>query len=1486
MFMVKKNTNYLCALVALFSSLAIYGVLASPPEYYDINTASELSNSTTLYGFEAEEIAGVEISIGDGLEARLSRSEHSGAPYVAEGDYSMVLSWQAAGTYELSIDYIRDLIPFANEHRLQLDCYIFNEGVIPQQLSLSHDRLGEFSNITGLKSNCWNTLTFRTETVSDEVANGKFTIRFTADAAGSLALDNFRNTSLRPKIYQASGHEKRCDLRWSNAQTTGFSRYNVYRASVGSDDFELIENNYVTAIIPAISDHVGENGVSYVYRVGALINGIEYLSDDWTVTSRAETDDEFLEAVQVATSGSYWINSNPRSGLSNNYQMSSVNIGASGFTLASLPVMVEREYITREAAARRVLTGVRFLSYQAERYQGFFAHILDSNTGQRIGGNYDVSENSFLVQGLLTVSSYFNGSSAEEVEIRQLADQIYRDIDWYWALRAEETDARRLWWGYNETDGWNITIGGYHESSGSYLHAIASPTHPIPAERWHDGWGSYRNGAKIYGHRHWFSSLERALFYDYMTLLTLDPNFSDNNGNYFNNARNVTLAHREYHIENPFGFPNYGENEWGQNAVVLNNTYFHNRPWTNDVGNISPYGVLGMLPYAPEVCLPAIRHMYDQHSEKIYNSLGFTFGYNIQEGWYNMNVSSIDAYMLTGVIENYRTGLIWQLYMNNRSIHDAMERIGMSQHAEAGLKLKLYHDPGSWTNEFPDLDSLVPIDEEVVPIPSKRWRNQEEDFCQRYEGHLMIHTGGVYTLSLDLKRAAVLSINGEVVIDESSFHASLRTVTVELDLPAGSHEFQLDYFNKYHWGSSELKLHYQGPDSADEMQRIPVTAFRQPSWQNSAPQWNGANVSMARVGESFSVELLATDADGDKMTISSHDLPSWLELIDRGDGQCELIGTASADDVGDLQIDLLADDGSEQSSKSFSLQILPLVDRDPAIIQLAEASPGTVFEGETTSLSALAVDPDGDAISYHWEMVSGVGEVHFPNGSEGAEVLASFSKQGDYVMEMSASSNGKTVRTRCVVEVIDHDVDLYYDFNGSQPGFGIDETNLFEVSLLEDTWTTDINGLTGHVKPGNYDHLYFVLEGSGSNTFNFNNYGQIKLSGITTDRKEGSNASIGRLQKTSGGEESILWSEGASFTCNIETGLWWNLTTIGDFDKLGPAALTLGDSHVKINGRVSVREGDLKVRSVTTVGETSHVFLYGTNLLLWDRIDDNGPVVLSIGTIGGSGSVAAYGDTDMDLSQLTFTTTGFDFRNSYAGDVLLLDGTFSSQLTAGSHSYFELEKTMGETSADQVKTIAGLPEIQLAGAMTASLLAGSDSLQAGDRFTLFSGELSGGFSQMNLPPLISWLAWNRDDFSSSGVLAVDWTEASDPYREWSDEHGLELGPDGDDDGSGVSNLAEYLFGGDPNNPHDNGKMQQVDVVDGVIEFTFFERINDPSVRYSFSQSSTLELDSWSEIKELSRSTGEIDGDFQEVTYRFAMDANESRLFIRVVAEIF
>ncbi|NOX17465.1 MAG: T9SS type A sorting domain-containing protein [Chlorobi bacterium] len=510
----------------------------------------------------------------------------------------------------------------------------------------------------------------------------------------TLYLDEIRMTDANendvdppdvPEILYAKGYSKHIDVKWNGNDEEDLAGYYIYKINDGSE--ELVGTADKDEIY--YSHFLGQFGITAEYAVSAFDqSGNESaLSATVSATTRELNDDEELDMLQEATFRYFWDYAHPVSGMSRERTGSGniVTSGGTGMGLMAIIVGIERGFVSRETGAARTLKIINFLK-NADRFHGAWSHWLDGETGKAIpfsqfddGG--DLVETAYLVSGLLTAREYFNKDNVSENEIRELATQLWEEVEWDWYRKSE--NGQVLYWHWSPNYGWqmNHQIRGFNEAMIVYLLAVASPTHSVPADLYHSGWagGGYENGKTFYGIKLDVGpDYGGPLFFVHYSFLGFDPrDKKDAYANYFTHAKNVALVHQKYAIENPQGFAGYDESNWGLTAsddpLV---GYTAHAPVYNDNGTITPTAALSSFPFVPEEAMKAFKSFYNNYGETLWGSFGFRDAFNPGLNWTAGDYLAIDQGPIIIMIENYRTRLIWNLFMSNPEIAPALAAIG------------------------------------------------------------------------------------------------------------------------------------------------------------------------------------------------------------------------------------------------------------------------------------------------------------------------------------------------------------------------------------------------------------------------------------------------------------------------------------------------------------------------------------------------------------------------------------------------------------------------------------------------------------------------------------------------------------------------------------------------------------------------------------------------------------------------------------------
>ena len=404
------------------------------------------------------------------------------------------------------------------------------------------------------------------------------------------------------------------------------------------------------------------------------------------------SDDELLERVQRQTFRFFWEAAHPVSGLvpdrrpAGKWQSSDlVTTGGSGFALMALVVAVERGWISREQGLERAGAMLDVL-IRATCYHGALPHFLDGRTGVTIpfsrkddGG--DLVETSFLCMALLTARQYFDRDTPAEARVRNVMTWLWEEVEWDWYARGVQG---ALYWHWSPTNGWALEheIRGWNECLITYVLAAGAPRYPISHHIYHRG---FATGRDFINGRSW-SGIELPLgpafggplFFAHYSFCGLDPRgLEDRYASYWEqNVRHVRINHAHC-VTNPNHHRAYGEHCWGLTASDDPDGYGVHTP-DNDNGTIAPTAALASFPYAPAEALKALRHFLGTFGERIWRHHGFVDAFCPQRDWYADTHLAIDQGPIILMIENFRTGLLWKLFMSAPEVRTGLRRLGFS----------------------------------------------------------------------------------------------------------------------------------------------------------------------------------------------------------------------------------------------------------------------------------------------------------------------------------------------------------------------------------------------------------------------------------------------------------------------------------------------------------------------------------------------------------------------------------------------------------------------------------------------------------------------------------------------------------------------------------------------------------------------------------------------------------------------------------------
>ncbi len=412
------------------------------------------------------------------------------------------------------------------------------------------------------------------------------------------------------------------------------------------------------------------------------------------------SDDSLLTLVQYNTFQYFWDGAEPTSGLAcerihldgvyPQNDKSVVTTGGSGFGIMAILTGIERKFITREQGYQRLQHITDYLS-KADRFHGAWPHWIYGETGKvkpfgRKDNGGDIVETAYLMQGLLTARQYFANGNDQEKILSADIDKLWRGVEWKWFTRGQDV----LYWHWSPEYLWemNFQITGYNECLIAYILAVSSPTNAVDPAIYHKGWA--RNGAikgkhQMFGYplalnHNYAEKSGGPLFWAHYSYLGLDPHgLKDQYANYWEENKNQTLINREWCVQNPKKFAGYGEKCWGLTASYSINGYAAHLPDSaNDLGVISPTAALASFPYTPEYSMEAMKFFYFDLGKKIWGKYGFYDAFSIQKNWYPGQYLAIDQGPIVVMIENYRTGLLWKLFMSCPEVQNGLQKLGFS----------------------------------------------------------------------------------------------------------------------------------------------------------------------------------------------------------------------------------------------------------------------------------------------------------------------------------------------------------------------------------------------------------------------------------------------------------------------------------------------------------------------------------------------------------------------------------------------------------------------------------------------------------------------------------------------------------------------------------------------------------------------------------------------------------------------------------------
>lgn len=436
-----------------------------------------------------------------------------------------------------------------------------------------------------------------------------------------------------------------------------------------------------------------------VFLLASILGCTPQKTQDSTAEVSVLSEDSLMTLVQYQTFQYFWDNAEPISGMARErthmdgfYPLNDKDVvtsGGSGFGLMAIIVGIERGFITREQGAQRFEKILDFLE-KADRFHGVMPHWWNGRTGkvkpfsEKDDGG-DLVETSFLFQGLLTVREYLKTGNQREQSIAGRMDALWNEVEFDWHTKGNENV---LYWHWSPNFEWEMDfdVRGYNECLIMYVLAAASPTHAVNADVYHKGWAKngaikseekYLNIPTILDHYENDESSVGPLFWAHYSYLGLNPShLKDKYADYWKLNQNHAKIHYKHALSNPHNYKCYGEKCWGLTSSYSINGYNHHRP-DADRGVVSPTAALSSFPYTPKESMRFLRFLYEE-ADSLVGKYGPYDAFSIENNWYLPRYLAIDQGPIPVMIENYRSGLLWDLFMGAPEIQGGLEKLGFT----------------------------------------------------------------------------------------------------------------------------------------------------------------------------------------------------------------------------------------------------------------------------------------------------------------------------------------------------------------------------------------------------------------------------------------------------------------------------------------------------------------------------------------------------------------------------------------------------------------------------------------------------------------------------------------------------------------------------------------------------------------------------------------------------------------------------------------
>ncbi|MCR9013964.1 glucoamylase family protein [Aquiflexum gelatinilyticum] len=490
-------------------------------------------------------------------------------------------------------------------------------------------------------------------------------------------------------------YDSHIELQWPKIE--GANSYLIFARTEGSEFAQRAETSDTLLMDFWMNKEDGRKPIDY--KIEAVTNKGKKEIAQITTQTREMNEEELLDMVQFYTFRYFYYGAEPTSGMAperihidGEYPENDAHIvttGGTGFGIFGLIAGIERGWISKEQGLAHFEKMATFLE-KADRYHGIWAHWIDGQTGKTKpfspkDDGADLVESAFLMQGLLAVREYYRNGSDDEKALSQRINKLWEEMQWNFHTKNGEN---KLYWHWSPNFGWemNFPLEGYNECLITYVLAAASPTFTIDPTAYHEGWarsGSIKNPVEAFGlplqlRHNYAEKMGGPLFWAHYSYMGLDPRgLNDEYADYWEENQNQTLINRAWCIANPGNFKGYGEDLWGLTASYSINGYNAHHPG-NDTGVISPTAALSSIPYSYEESMKVLKNLYFNYGDKVFGRYGFYDAMSLEHEFFPKRYLAIDQGPIVGMIENYRTGLGWKLFMQAPEISSGLEKLGFS----------------------------------------------------------------------------------------------------------------------------------------------------------------------------------------------------------------------------------------------------------------------------------------------------------------------------------------------------------------------------------------------------------------------------------------------------------------------------------------------------------------------------------------------------------------------------------------------------------------------------------------------------------------------------------------------------------------------------------------------------------------------------------------------------------------------------------------